>query len=119
MTRKLQDQTRFTEDLIEFNPNPIFRKDTAGRFVVVNQAWEQLSGRKRADVPQTVAELFGERVLIEWCGVKEMLLDHIGHFSGFAGESECCVGELLFVCAIAAECARSELLIFVELHGVA
>ncbi|MCY7388875.1 MAG: PAS domain S-box protein, partial [Burkholderiales bacterium] len=50
MTRKLQDQTRFTEDLIEFNPNPIFRKDTAGRFVVVNQAWEQLSGRSRKDV---------------------------------------------------------------------
>lgn len=50
MTRKLQDQTRFTEDLIEFNPNPIFRKDTRGRFVAVNQAWEQLSGRKRQDV---------------------------------------------------------------------
>ena len=50
MTRKLQDQTRFTEDLIEFNPNPIFRKDTAGRFVAVNQAWEQLSGRKREDI---------------------------------------------------------------------
>ena len=50
MTRKLQDQTRFTEDLIEFNPNPIFRKDTAGKFVAVNQAWEQLSGRDRKDV---------------------------------------------------------------------
>ncbi len=50
MTRKLQDQTRFTEDLIEFNPNPIFRKDTAGRFVAVNQAWEQLGGRKREDI---------------------------------------------------------------------
>ena len=50
MTRKLQDQTRFTEDLIEFNPNPIFRKDTDGRFVAVNQAWEQLSGRIRGDI---------------------------------------------------------------------
>ena len=50
MTRKLQDQTRFTEDLIEFNPNPIYRKDTAGRFVAVNQAWEQLLGRSREDV---------------------------------------------------------------------
>ena len=50
MTRKLQDQTRFTEDLIEFNPNPIFRKDTAGRFVAVNQAWEQLNGRDRKTV---------------------------------------------------------------------
>ena len=50
MTRKLHDQTRFTEDLIEFNPNPIFRKDKDGRFVAVNQAWEQLAGRKRADI---------------------------------------------------------------------
>ena len=50
MTRKLQEQTRFTEELIEFNPNPIYRKDTAGRFVAVNQAWEQLLGRKRDDV---------------------------------------------------------------------
>ncbi|MCY7386550.1 MAG: PAS domain S-box protein [Burkholderiales bacterium] len=50
MTRKLQDQTRFTEDLIEFNPNPIFRKDAAGKFVAVNEAWEQLSGRNRADI---------------------------------------------------------------------
>ena len=50
MTQKLQDQTRFTEDLIEFNPNPIFRKDTAGRFVAVNQAWEQLSGRSRETI---------------------------------------------------------------------
>lgn len=50
MTRKLQDQTRFTEDLIEFNPNPIYRKDAAGRLVAVNQAWEQLLGRSRADV---------------------------------------------------------------------
>ena len=50
MTRKLQDQTRFTEDLIEFNPNPIFRKDTGGKFVVVNQAWEQLTGRSRNEI---------------------------------------------------------------------
>ncbi len=50
MTRKLQDQTKFTEDLIEFNPSPIFRKDTHGRFVSVNRAWEQLSGRSRKDI---------------------------------------------------------------------
>jgi PAS domain S-box-containing protein len=50
MTRKLTDQTRFTEDLIEHNPNPIFRKDTAGRFVSVNRAWEEFSGHSRAAV---------------------------------------------------------------------
>ncbi|MBL8512572.1 MAG: PAS domain S-box protein, partial [Betaproteobacteria bacterium] len=50
MTRKLTEQTRFTEDLIEHNPNPIFRKDVRGRFVSVNRAWEELTGHARADV---------------------------------------------------------------------
>ena len=50
ITEKLQDQVKFTEDLIEFNPNPIFRKDAEGRFTAVNRAWEQLSGRSRKDV---------------------------------------------------------------------
>ncbi len=50
MTRKLTEQTRFTEDLIEHNPNPIFRKDIAGRFVSVNRAWEELTGHRREDV---------------------------------------------------------------------
>jgi len=50
MTRQLQDQTKFTENLIEFNPSPIFRKDAKGRFVSVNRAWEQLAGRRREDI---------------------------------------------------------------------
>lgn len=50
MTRKLTEQTRFTEDLIEHNPNPIFRKDTQGRFVSVNRAWEELTGHARSAV---------------------------------------------------------------------
>jgi PAS domain S-box-containing protein len=50
MTMKLRDQVKFTDDLIELNPNPIYRKDAQGRFVVVNRAWEQLVQRKREDV---------------------------------------------------------------------
>ncbi len=50
MTERLQDQVKFTEDLIEFNPNPITRKDAAGRYVTVNRAWELLTGHKRQHV---------------------------------------------------------------------
>ncbi len=50
MTLKLRDQVKFTDDLIELNPNPIYRKDAQGRFVVVNRAWEQLLQHKREDV---------------------------------------------------------------------
>lgn len=50
MTLKLRDQVKFTDDLIELNPNPIYRKDAHGRFVVVNRAWEQLNRRRREDV---------------------------------------------------------------------
>jgi PAS domain S-box-containing protein len=58
ITLKLRDQMKFSEDLIEFNPNPIFRKDAKGRFVSVNRAWEQLSGRSRKDVLGKMNEQF-------------------------------------------------------------
>ena len=48
-TRALSDQMKLTEDLIELNPNPMFRKDAAGRYIQFNLAWEQLTGRARAD----------------------------------------------------------------------
>jgi PAS domain S-box-containing protein len=50
MTARLRDQMKLNEDIIEFNPSPIYRKDTAGRFIAVNRAWEQLSGYRRADI---------------------------------------------------------------------
>ncbi len=50
MTLKLRDQVKFTDDLIELNPNPIYRKDAEGRLISVNRAWEQLNKRDRKDV---------------------------------------------------------------------
>ena len=49
MTRQLSDQVKFSDDLVELNPNPMFRKDLEGRYVSFNRAWERLTGRKRAD----------------------------------------------------------------------
>ena len=50
MTERLRDQVKFTEDLIEFNPNPISRKDATGRYITVNRAWEILTGHKRQNI---------------------------------------------------------------------
>ena len=46
----LRDQLRFTQELLDVSPAPIFFKDNNGVFLAVNRAWETFSGQKRADV---------------------------------------------------------------------
>ena len=59
-TRALSDQMKLTEDLIELNPMPIFRKDKEGRFLQFNRAWERLTGRSReAWIGKTADALMG------------------------------------------------------------
>ena len=48
--RRLQQQLSFTELLLEISPLPISMMDTAGRYVTVNRAWEELTGRARDGV---------------------------------------------------------------------
>lgn len=50
MTARLRDQMKLNEDIIEFNPSPIYRKNVEGQFIAVNRAWEQLFGYRRKDV---------------------------------------------------------------------
>ena len=69
MTKKLTEQTRFTEDLIEHNPNPIFRKDTRGRFVSVNRAWEELTGHARTGV---VGKLYADLMPVDIATANEV-----------------------------------------------
>ncbi len=62
MTLALQDQVKFTRDLIEANPNPITFKDAGGRYLAVNRAFEQVTGRPRADfLGHTSVEVQGSR----------------------------------------------------------
>ena len=46
----LRDQLRFTQELLDVSPAPIFFKDNNGVFLAVNRAWETFSGQKRDDV---------------------------------------------------------------------
>ncbi len=59
-TRALSDQMKLTEDLIELNPIPMFRKGIDGRFLQFNRAWERLTGHSRqAWIGKTTTDLFG------------------------------------------------------------
>ena len=46
----LRDQLRFTQELLDVSPAPIFFKDNNGVYLAVNRAWETFSGQKRDDV---------------------------------------------------------------------
>jgi PAS domain S-box-containing protein len=51
--QQLQHQSAFTSLLLEISPLPVSMFDTEGRYVMVNQAWEDFMGRRRADVVGT------------------------------------------------------------------
>jgi len=48
--QRLQHQLAFTGLLLEISPLPVSMFDTAGRYVLVNQAWEEFVGRSRSEV---------------------------------------------------------------------
>lgn len=48
--RQLQHQLAFSSLLLEMSPLPVSMFDTTGRYVMVNQAWEDFVGLARADV---------------------------------------------------------------------
>ncbi len=56
---KLIEEKRRTQELIEVLPNPIYFKDTDGRYLGVNRAWEKFFGTPRdAFIGKTVQELY-------------------------------------------------------------
>ncbi|HEV6966698.1 PAS domain-containing sensor histidine kinase, partial [Roseateles sp.] len=48
--QQLQHQLAFTGLLLEISPLPVSMFDTAGRYLMVNQAWEELVGHTREEV---------------------------------------------------------------------
>lgn len=48
--QKLQTQLKVSALMLEISPLPLSMLDTLGRYVSVNQAWEEFTGRRRADV---------------------------------------------------------------------
>lgn len=48
--QRLQRQLGFTELLLEVSPQPISMVDARGRYVTVNRAWEEFTGRSRLKV---------------------------------------------------------------------
>lgn len=59
--KELQDQLHFLQTLIDTIPNPVFYKDTNGRYMGCNKAFEQRLGSKREEiVGKTVFDLMPE-----------------------------------------------------------
>ena len=58
--QKLQAQLDFTARLLEISPTPLFVKDTQGRYLSVNRAWQELMATPaRQAIGRTSAEVFG------------------------------------------------------------
>lgn len=58
--QKLQAQLDFTARLLEISPAPLFVKDTQGRYLNVNRAWQDLMGVAAPQaIGRTSAEVFG------------------------------------------------------------
>ena len=56
---RLAEEQRRTQELIEVLPNPIYFKNTDGRYLGVNKAWEEYFGRSRdAFIGRTVHDLY-------------------------------------------------------------
>ena len=56
---RLAEAQRMTQQLIEVLPNPVFFKDTDGRYIGVNKAWERYFGISRESfIGKTVFELY-------------------------------------------------------------
>ena len=55
--QKLQTQLKVSALMLEISPLPLSMLDTQGRYLSVNQAWEEFTGRRRAERDAVAKEL--------------------------------------------------------------
>lgn len=75
----LQDQLHFLQTLIDTIPNPIFYKDTQGRYLGCNKAFEERIGMTRGEIVGKSAEdLFPRELAAKYDEMDLALLHHPG-----------------------------------------
>jgi two-component system sensor histidine kinase/response regulator len=72
----LADQLRFTRELIDAVPTPIFVKNRLGEFLSVNRAWEEFMGLERgAVIGRTVLDLAPPEVAERYMGQERQVME--------------------------------------------
>lgn len=115
--RRLDEQLRFTQQLLEVIPNPIFYKGIDGRYLGFNRGWEQFHRLDRRDwVGKTPTELLTnesldaiaaedaevlaggeivrETTVVDGSGVERHIVKHLSRFTGPDGRAAGLIGVL-------------------------
>lgn len=76
LQRRLEDQLRFLEQLIEAFPGPVFSKDVGGRYLAVNTQFEEFVGRPRTDlIGKTAFDIAPENLAQEYDQADRALME--------------------------------------------
>jgi diguanylate cyclase (GGDEF)-like protein/PAS domain S-box-containing protein len=116
-SRRLDEQLRFTKQLLEVIPNPIFYKGIDGRYLGFNRGWEQFHRLDRRDwvgkTPTALltnesleavaaedaevlagAEIVRETTVVDGSGVERHIVKHLSRFTGPDGRAAGLIGVL-------------------------
>ena len=78
-TRGSRDQLKFTEQLLEVMPNPVFYKDAGGHYLGCNRAFEDYIGYKRGDlIGKTVYDIAPADLANRYSAADKALFDNPG-----------------------------------------
>jgi two-component system, NtrC family, sensor kinase len=75
----LQDSLHFARQLVEVIPSPVFYKDSQGRYLGCNEAFERFLGKQRQDiVGKSVYDLSPKELADRYHAADLPLLEHVG-----------------------------------------